>query len=232
MTLVGPSKSKLAERVAAELETEILRRGWPVGELIGSETALVQKHCVSRSVFREAVRLLEHQSVARMRKGPGGGLVVDAPSTVAVSRAMAQYLRFAGVDSSQLLEARASIEAAMLQLASRNLNDARISKLNAYLAAEPRQLAVNKRHSHGFHLLLAELSGNIAIDLFVSCLVSLTEVQTAIALPSSMPQEVHTAHVRIADALVGGNVDMAQRWMARHLKAIAPYLSAAARAER
>jgi DNA-binding FadR family transcriptional regulator len=138
---------------------------------------------------------------------------------------MAQYLRFVGVDASQLLEVRASVEATMLEVASRSLDPMAIAELNAYLASEPSQLAAHKRHSHAFHLLLAKLSKNAAIDLFVSSLVSLTEVQTSIEPPSSMPREVHTAHVRIATALISGNVEVAQRWMARHLAALAPYLS-------
>ena len=50
----------------------------------------------ARAVFREAVRLLEQDGVAQMRRGPGGGLVVTAPRASSVARAAALHLQFFG----------------------------------------------------------------------------------------------------------------------------------------
>src|SRR5262249_29752956 len=85
---------KRAELVAREIELEILERGWCVGESLGSEPELLARFGVSRSVFREAVRLLEHDDVARMRQGPGGGLVVTEPDAGTVARAAALLLEY------------------------------------------------------------------------------------------------------------------------------------------
>lgn len=60
---------KLASILARDIEADIVRRGWAVGESLGSELALQQRFGVSRSVLREAVRLVEHHQVARMRRG-------------------------------------------------------------------------------------------------------------------------------------------------------------------
>jgi len=89
----GNSSSKLAEQVASMLEDRILAMGWPVGQVIGSEPDLLAEYGISRAVFREAVRLLEHHSVARMRRGPGGGLVVATPDTSSVVRAATLHLQ-------------------------------------------------------------------------------------------------------------------------------------------
>jgi len=45
-------------------------------------------------VLREAVRLLEYHSVAQMRRGPGGGLVVTKPHAQASIDTIALYLQF------------------------------------------------------------------------------------------------------------------------------------------
>jgi len=71
---------KLASMVARDIEADIVRRGWAVGESLGSEIALQQRFGVSRSVLREAVRLVEHHQVARMRPGPNGGLILVRPT--------------------------------------------------------------------------------------------------------------------------------------------------------
>ena len=75
---------KLGEVLAERIEDEIIERGWPVGQVLGSEADLIEKYDVSRAVFREAMRIVDHHGVAEMRRGPGGGLVVAAPDLEAV----------------------------------------------------------------------------------------------------------------------------------------------------
>ena len=71
--------AKLARRAAEQIIADIIELGWPVGHILGSEAELLDRYAVSRAVLREAVRLMEHQHVARMRRGRGGGLVIDEP---------------------------------------------------------------------------------------------------------------------------------------------------------
>ena len=67
-TTVG--KEKRAEAVARRLMADIVACGVQVGEIYGSERDLQARLDVSRSAVREAIRLLEFHSVARMRRGP------------------------------------------------------------------------------------------------------------------------------------------------------------------
>src|SRR3954470_7230869 len=82
------SSPKRAAQLADQIIEDVTARGWPVGEVLGSETELLEQYSVSRAVFREAVRLLEHQHVARTRRGPGGGLVVTEPAVGTVAQAV------------------------------------------------------------------------------------------------------------------------------------------------
>ena len=84
-TITAP---KLASVVARRIEDDVVARGWPVGTVLGSETDLLERFGVSRAVLREAVRIVEHTGAARMRRGPGGGLVVSEPNRSAVVTAM------------------------------------------------------------------------------------------------------------------------------------------------
>ena len=74
-TMAPPTdpESKLAAGVARRILTDVVDRGWPVGEVLGSQAELIERYGVSRAVFREAVRLVENQGVAFMRRGPGAG---------------------------------------------------------------------------------------------------------------------------------------------------------------
>src|SRR3984893_16698345 len=102
---VGPA-SKRAARVADRIVGDVIARGWPVGELLGSELELVVRYQASRAVFREAVRLVEHQQVARTRRGPGGGLVITEPTVDAVIDAVVLYLYRAEARLDEVFEAR------------------------------------------------------------------------------------------------------------------------------
>ena len=86
--------SNLAAAVVAAIEEEIVRRGWPVGTVIATEAELLERFDVSSPVLRQAVGILESNQVARMRRGPGGGLVVTAPNETSVGNSVALYLEY------------------------------------------------------------------------------------------------------------------------------------------
>ena len=65
---------------------------------------------MSRAVLREAVRLLEFHSVAQMRRGPGGGLVVAEPQAQASIDTIALYLQYRKPNREDLRCVRDAIE--------------------------------------------------------------------------------------------------------------------------
>ena len=62
----------------------------------------MERYDVSRAVLREAVRVLEHHQVARMRRGPGGGLFVAEPGVEAVTEAVALQIDRLGIGPEHL----------------------------------------------------------------------------------------------------------------------------------
>ena len=85
---------KTGVALARRIEDEVIAQGWPVDRWLGSEPELIERYGVSRAAFREAVRLLEHHGVARMRRGPGGGLIVSTPDSSVVTGAAALFLDY------------------------------------------------------------------------------------------------------------------------------------------
>src|SRR3954471_20568000 len=132
----GPAVGKLAAQVARRIEIEVVRRGWPVGESLGSEPELRERHGVSRSVLREAVRLVEHHQVARMRRGPNGGMFVVAPDAAPATRAMVIYLEYIGLSVEDLMQARLLLEPLAATVAADQVGDEEIARLRGLLAAE------------------------------------------------------------------------------------------------
>jgi DNA-binding FadR family transcriptional regulator len=240
---------KLAEQTAAKIELFIVEQGWPLGMVIGSEADLLAEYGVSRAVLREAVRLLEHDNVAHMRRGPGGGLVVAEPDAAVVTRVATLYLRYREVSPGQLFGARTALELAAVRSATERIDERGIARLRAALDDEAGGIEPAGA-SHQFHRVVAQLSGNPALELFTDVL---TQLSAAAALDSAnhtggagllrdglhrdpgpgrnagpaggpardTPPDVAGTHHGIAEAIIAGDVALAQHRTTRHLQALA-----------
>lgn len=220
----GPSPAaKRAAQVADRIVGDVMAMGWPVGTLLGAEADLLERYRVSRAVFREAVRLVEHQQVARTRRGPGGGLVITEPTVHAVIDAVVLYLYRVEARLDELFEARIVLEDIVAELAPARLGERGLARLRPFQAggdygqdADPRAL----------HALLASITRNPALELFVDVLNRVAMLYTSDwqTLGPAVAAESARAHARIADAVIAGNSGLARSRMRRHLEAERDFL--------
>ena len=214
-------KSKRAAKVAGRIVEDVIAMGWPVGSILGSEADLLDRYQVSRAVFREAVRLVEHQQVARTRRGPGGGLVVTEPSVDAVIDAVVLYLYRVEARLDELFEARIVLEEISSGLAPGRLDEQDLDRLRSFADDAQAQLRPDPR---ALHALVASLSRNPALELFVDVLNRVAMLYSSGWQdfgPAVRADTAH-AHARIAEAIMSGNADTAQHRMRRHLEAPKP----------
>ncbi|HEX4658264.1 MAG TPA: FCD domain-containing protein [Streptosporangiaceae bacterium] len=230
----GSPTKKLAELTSEKLEKRIIEMDWPVGKVIGSESDLLAEYGVSRAALREAIRLLEHHNVANMRRGPGGGLVVAEPDPDAMAHAAAVYLRYRKVNPPDLFETRTALELAAVRSAAEHIDEDGIVKLREALAHESEFVGGESDATiHDFHVVVAELTGNPALHLFINVLTQLSaarflgvtamfDKQAARSVSrAAQVKEVHRVHEAIADAIIAGDAALAQHRMLRHLNALA-----------
>lgn len=222
---------KLATKVARNIETEVMRLGWPVGRSLGSEADLRERFGVSRSVLREAVRLVEHHQVARMRRGPNGGLFVCAPDAGPATRALVIYLEYIGTGVDDLLQARLLLEPMAAGLAAERLTEDGIATLRAILQAEAdHQDERGISLQDPLHPELGRLSGNPVLHLFIDVLTRLTAryARTSRRIPKAQVQAAkqasHQAHRATVDAVIAGDGARAQTNLTAHLEAIAAWI--------
>jgi DNA-binding FadR family transcriptional regulator len=215
----------LGDEVARQIEGDIIAQGWLVGEVLGSESDLVDRYGVSRAVFREAVRLVEHHQVAVMRRGPGGGLVVTAPDAGSIARSMALNLTYQHAGAAELVEARIPVEVAAVQLAAERITDEGIAELREARDRERRlQRDLHLPGSHGIHQTIAKLSGNAPLRMFVEVLVRLTDELLPSSRNGDTSQAVAHVHDRIVDAVIAGDASVAAHHMRSHLRAMGEWL--------
>lgn len=225
---------KLGEVLAETIENEIIASGWQVGEVVGSESELCERYGVSRAVFREAIRIVGHHGVAEMRRGPGGGLVVVAPSVDAAVRTVSLNLEYLDINAGQINDARLAIELACVQSAIENLDGDGERRIRDFLDTEVERIITGREAgrasddyaSNDFHLLLAELTGNPAMELFVQILSRVTSRHSTRAVSlEDTAKEVHRAHARIAEAILDRDLVTAQRRLNRHLDSVVEFLN-------
>jgi DNA-binding FadR family transcriptional regulator len=221
--VAGAPSGKLAERVATALRDDIERAGWPVGEVLGSETELIEQHGVSRAILRESIRILEHHGAVRTKRGPRGGLVVTEPDSAAIVHTARMVLEYDGVTAAQLIEARSVLEVAAVRLAAKRADAEMAADLQTALEVELRQGDAALRFMPVHHRLAAA-TGNRLFELFIDVMGEL--VPSRVVAPRRTPQgvaqlsvEVHHAHRRIVEAIIEGDADRAEQYMLRHLTA-------------
>lgn len=224
--------AKRAAEVARDIEAEIIRRGWPIGEVLGSEAELRERFGVSRAVLREALLLVEHHRVGKMRRGRQGGLVVTAPDSLPAIRALVIYLEYLALSAENLVYARLLLEPLAARLACGRINDEGRERLRQTLALEElRRKDAGIFAQEPLHVLLGALSGNPALHLFIDVLSRLTTryAHTARSITSARVRtgkaESRHAHAVIAEAVAEANAARAESAMMRHLEGVGNWLA-------
>src|SRR3984885_7608262 len=168
-----PQKNAFA--AAWQLENDIFAEGTPPGAVFADQAALLDRYGFSRATLREAVRLLEDRQIARMRRGPGGGLVILPISDRAVASAVADYFRAIGVTALHVQQAWAALDIVVAYHQS-------IAEGAAALEAFTREFRGKLTDGPGagllgsgaksFHSPVRSVGHNPVTDLFAACLMA------------------------------------------------------------
>lgn len=230
----GGGAHKRAARIARQIEADVIAMGWPVGASLGSEQALQARFGVSRSVLREAVRLVEHHQVARTRRGPNGGLFVTAPDAIPATRALVVYLEYAGATLDDLLGARLVLEPLAAGLCAQRVAESGVglaASLTDILVLEEERAAAAAPARNDLHVALGELSGNPVLALFVDVLTRLTgryadlsRIGGEHAIAGAALARTHRSHVDIVAAVRAGDAAAAHELSQGHLEGIIGWL--------
>ena len=165
-------RPKAAEIVAAELRRQIVTGRLKPGDKLHPENVLQTEFAISRPTLREALRLLESESLITITRGQHGGARVISIDLAAAARQVGVYLQIEGTTLQDVWLARTIIEPPAVGLLAALRSPAAFADLEANIA-EAREAAQRDPIRYAdlsakFSMLIARHCGNKTIHLFAA----------------------------------------------------------------
>lgn len=173
---------KAASRIANLLRREIITGVLHAGDKLLPERVLQEQFQVSRPTLREAMRLLESESLIKISRGQHGGARVQKLDISVTARQVGMFLQMEGTTLVDVLQARTFLEPPAAGLIAQSRSLAVIDKLRdnvalakeAYEEGDPRALADAQVH---FSEVLTDNAGNKTLSLFARLLHDIVHQQ-------------------------------------------------------
>lgn len=217
-----PRELSRHQMVVQRLRDAIAQGRLTVGDRLPSERELCEQLGVSRTIVREAIRVLASQGILTVRQGRRA--VVTADLSTAYLRPMREMIVAAARQTFEdVMDARLILEVASAERAARaaSADDvaAMSTALEALRAAPLRSDAADQAHN-AFHRAVAYASHNLFLARMIEPLLD-----SKVAIPDSVEQGVDTsllplgyeAHARIFRPIRDRRVAAARRAMHEHL---------------
>jgi GntR family transcriptional repressor for pyruvate dehydrogenase complex len=214
---------RLFDQVVELLQTLIAEGTWEPGDRLPSEAELGATYGVSRSVVREALRVLESKGLIEVRAGAGAFVATPHASFRAASEAI-DWLASHRDSLRQLLQVRESVEGLTASLAASSVPEDVLSELQD-IVRQQRQLA--QFHSNldaqveldvRFHTLIAQVSGNaIAEEIIGRIVPAFCDSNRAVLYLRASMDHTLREHQAIVEALASGDPMRAEQAMRSHV---------------
>lgn len=232
-----PGKRKAADVAAAALRRRIILGELDEGDALPPEDELLRELGVSKPTLRQAIRILESESLVTVRRGSRGGIRVSVPRIETAAGYAGLVLEYRRTTTSDLFEAAAALEGPCAAMLARSRTAVDLLRLRAAAEAEaavrddpPRLLELE----NDFHRLLVELAGNATLRVLCDMLRVIIDAATRRYLSSTRP-DVHgpaieagaRTHRRVVDLIEGQDAEAAETLWRKHIRATAAQLGRA-----
>jgi DNA-binding FadR family transcriptional regulator len=186
---------KTAELIATLYRRRIVRGELRPGDTLPSEQQLMAQFGVSRPTLREAIRVLEMESLLRMRRGSHGGALVTAPDPRVAARAVGVLLQLRRVSLRDIHEARMMIEPTAARKIAESAETRpvleRLRERNEAARLNVRDFREFPHCSWSFHKALVEGTRNETLTVLWQTIADIIELQLASRYSRPMqPDEV------------------------------------------
>ena len=223
-------RPKAAEVVAAELRRQIVTGRLKPGDKLHPENVLTTEFEISRPTLREALRLLESESLITISRGKHGGARVSSLDLSAAARQVGVFLQLEGATLQDVWLARTVIEPPAAALLAARRDPVAFTALEANIeeAREAAQHALIRYAdlSAEFSLLITRHCGSKTIHLMASLIYDIirrqhehvTERTSSRSSVDQLRQQSIASRVKALALLRKGTPAAAERFWRAHLE--------------
>jgi GntR family transcriptional regulator, transcriptional repressor for pyruvate dehydrogenase complex len=214
--------SKISERVAATLVSDIVNEGLHGGDRLPNEAAMIARFGLGRGSIREALRILEVHGIITLRSGPGGGPIVNDVHPQDVARAFSLHLFQLRATMGELVTARRLLEPTVARLAAETQDPEGMERMREALAREDLIEPGDARYiqaANDFHWVLSSMTGNRVLNLVAMALKEMYTsrvVRGGLATETTAP-DIKDEHRAIGEAVLMGDAPMAEKLASEHM---------------
>jgi DNA-binding FadR family transcriptional regulator len=217
--------ARYASVVVEELAKEVIRGGFPEGEVLPTEPALREQFGFSRTVIREALKMLEERGLVRVEQGRG--TTVQPRDAWNLLDPLVLRLALAYDDDltllDDLIEIRMLLEREMARAAAERLTAEELAALESTIAAMETAYDDYERFrtfDQRFHAVVMKASGNEVGLTIVRSIHRHGDVTPPLASSTSRAQLERTTreHRGIYEALAARDGDLAGDRIAAHIE--------------
>ena len=212
------NKTNLYEQVADTLEQAIVHSD-DTNKKLPSEQELSSRFSVSRTVIREALKVLKERGLIEARNGEGS--YISKPNTHTVSNAVNRLVQMDNINNEDIHGIRIILETAAARLAAVHADQKDIEYLeNTVKQMSVQPLSTEKRIKidSAFHITIAHASGNKLLETFVEVMTSLLREYMIKGFPSPASiKKVIGYHKKVIEAIKSRNPEEAEEAIRNHL---------------
>lgn len=208
-------RDKLSDQVATKIQEFILQGDLKPGDQLPAERILGEQLGVSRTVVREAFRLLQERGLVRVVTG--SGTYVTLADSGNISQSIGVLLSRQPADFQDLIEIRRFMEVEIATMAASRVSENDIERMEETIVlmekaipdiyTDPDQLEQFIQADMAFHDALADATRNSLFPIFLSSIVDLLrdfrrQASSTPGAPEAALQYHQTLlnHIRLRDA--------------------------------
>lgn len=218
MTVGNGGNGNLYEQIADRLEREIISL-YAVGQRLPSEQQLAERFEVSRTIMREAMKLLKERGLVDSRTGSGA--YITHPEAQNISDMLGRIIKLNSISFHDIYDLRSILEIAAVRRAVEHVTDEELDEMEGMLGRlrdRSLDIATRRDWDFAFHLAIAKASRNQLLVLMVETMSNVfKEVITAGIFVEGGIDDGILRHQHILDALKARNAEHAAHTMYAHL---------------
>jgi GntR family transcriptional repressor for pyruvate dehydrogenase complex len=195
---------RYSEQVAQMIQGKIIKDEIKIGSRLPSERQLADDLKVSRSVLREALRLLEASGYIDVKKGPKGGIFVNNVFHKPISVLWKNLADNGHITIDHIFDVRMQFEPYVMMEATRNATGKDIQRLrDLYVDVDAHfdDPVYLKNRNFEFHVILAGFSGNPILSTFTKALLEILAETAQGFLDLAFEQELSRIHQDIIELM-------------------------------